>query len=220
MNKNLKAAMVSISVVFVFLGFFFAMYTGISRSTAFPKISDEEKPIQGLYNVVVDQKGWIYYTLYEQYSVQVYSDEGFFQYRIIFPNNTNVSSNRPDGYFRWGFDESGKMHMIDNYGRYVVLEGDEILAFENVGEERGGQLFAKYPSLQKTSYEDQVGNYYRIDGKTIMKYDEQGLLVAEISPSSPWQMPRYVFGVMATIGMCGIWIFGIGLNIFSQKRPK
>lgn len=223
MNSFKFKIVLSIVCVTVFIfGFVSVIYiTLVTADKSAGKHTDKNLPLYSLAGVVVDEDGKVYYGNSEYNVVQVYDNEGSFQYYFSFPNASA-------GYFYISLGENNCINIAVSREEAIYVYRDGLLVEKNdIDPQHMSNILNLYKAMQIRDYQDNKGNIYRVSqGKTVGMYDGgTGAFIREINPNTPvWplSLPFYVILSIAALFVLLFVVFKIHVRIkkpLSHSRP-
>lgn len=161
----------------------------------------DQRPRRFIENIAVDSAGNVHYGLShgagQGGSVQVYSNEGAFLYRISFPTWT--------GMFFFYIDAYDVVHVYPVRHRAILsfYNGELVSSRRTVSDSRHVVIIDSFRVHQENSeFIDIYGNVYRVRGSGVRMYDAHGNFLRVIRPTSPiFPQPLSLSLVMIALGL-------------------
>jgi len=166
--------------------------------------SYDQRPRRAIESIAVDSRGKIHYGLNHgvgrRGSIQVYSNEGVFLYRISFPAGT--------GMFFFYIDRNDVVRIYPlRHGNILHFYNGE---FINSLSPSGILTMNHFIARQEVSeFTDSHGNVYAVRGFNVRMYDIHGDFIRSIRPNSPFLPLQFLPSIaVAIIGITIIAIVG------------
>lgn len=214
-NVAIKTTLSIIAFFLMMFGFLGFMYDMSMSNDSIGKYFDQF-PLSQKNGIVADSAGNIYIGEALTGNIQVYNNQGIFQYRFSFPTGGS-------GWFSFGIYQN-RIHIVTaRTDSYFVFDRGELIASEkNISNSDFYELQKQFDMANGLSYSNGSKKYrISLQNKVIIS-DESVGQYAEIQLNAPrWPLPPFVFWLIAAIGMCLMLLLHYKIFLpFIKKKSK
>jgi hypothetical protein len=175
---------------------------------------DKPMPINEMHGVVVDSNGNYYYGSRQFNNIQVFSNQGKFEYGFSFPNDS--------GLFEFYIDDEDRIHVATSVKFFSFYGGNLI------GEKEYDETFTKAviqdicEDLRKNEYQVHSDEIYVIKGKRIEILDPVTRdVISRIKPKTPvWPLSMSFYWFIGMIAAMGLFAVNRGFLDSVRKANK